>query len=51
MPTEMRQTGAFAREPRHAQRVKKLGAQPRPGIARHGDVIDIRERDAGAFRQ
>ena len=38
--------GAFPREARHAQRVKQLRAQARPGIARHGHVIDVRERDA-----
>jgi len=37
---------AFPRERRHAQRVKKFCAQPRVRVSRHGNVIDVREREA-----
>ena len=39
--------GAFPRKSRHPQRVKKLGAQARPGIPGNGDVIDFRELQSG----
>ena len=38
--------GAFARKARHPQGVQELRSQARPGIARNGDVVDFRERDA-----
>src|SRR6266446_9025724 len=37
---------AFTRKGRHAQRVKKLCAQPGVRISRHGDMVDVRECEA-----
>ena len=39
--------GAFAGKARHAQGVEQLGAEPGPGIARHGDVVHVGDGDAG----
>src|SRR5271154_1533741 len=39
--------GALASERGHAHGVPKFGGQPRVGIARHGDVVNIGRRETG----
>src|SRR5277367_273132 len=41
--------GPLTRERRHADGIPKFGAQPRVGIARHSDVMNLRRRQAGLF--
>jgi len=45
-PREFREhSDAFPRKRRHTQCVKKFCAQPRVRISRHGDMIDVLERE------
>jgi hypothetical protein len=38
---------AIKREPGHLNRIKELGGNSRPGVARNGNVIDVLERESG----
>ena len=42
--------GAFAGKTRHLHGVQKFRPEARPGVARNGDVIHFRERDAGGIQ-